>query len=69
MRCYGDAAVSLDKPEVSHLDAGSPAAMALANDFELEANDVVFVEASSLVRWSRVIGMLLPSLATGRTVV
>jgi polysaccharide export outer membrane protein len=43
--------------------------MALANDFELKPNDVVFVDASPLVRWSRVINMLLPSaqtLATGR---
>ena len=57
------------KPEIFHLDARSPVAMALANDFELKPNDVVFVDASPLVRWSRVINMLLPSaqtLATGR---
>jgi len=59
------------KPTVFHLDATSPAAMALANNFELQANDVVFVDASSLVRWSRVVGMFLPSaqtLATGRSI-
>jgi polysaccharide export outer membrane protein len=59
------------KPTVFHLDATSPAAMALANSFELKANDVVFVDASSLVRWSRVVGMFLPSaqtLATGRSI-
>ena len=58
-------------PTVFHLDASSPAAMALANNFELQANDVVFVDASSLVRWSRVVGMFLPSaqtLATGRSI-
>ncbi|CAN0618235.1 EPS I polysaccharide export outer membrane protein EpsA [Burkholderia multivorans] len=58
------------KPEIFHLDARSPVAMALANDFELKPNDVVFVDAAPLVRWSRVINMFLPSaqtLATGRT--
>ena len=45
--------------------------MALANDFDLMPDDVVFVDASSLVRWSRVVGMFLPSaqtLATGRNI-
>jgi polysaccharide biosynthesis/export protein len=58
-------------PEIYHLDATSPAAMAYANDFQLRPNDVVFVDASSLVRWSRVVGMFLPSaqtLATGRSI-
>jgi polysaccharide export outer membrane protein len=49
------------KPTVFHLDASSPAAMATADNFELKANDVVFVDASSLVRWSRVFNLLLPS--------
>jgi polysaccharide export outer membrane protein len=57
------------KPTVFHLDADNPAAMATADSFELKPNDVVFVDASSLVRWSRVIGLILPSTqaaATGR---
>jgi polysaccharide biosynthesis/export protein len=49
------------KPKVFHLNAGSPAAMATADGFELKPNDVVFVDASALVRWSRVIGLLVPS--------
>jgi polysaccharide export outer membrane protein len=49
------------KPVVFHLNAGSPAAMATADGFELRPNDVVFVDASALVRWSRVIGLLVPS--------
>jgi polysaccharide export outer membrane protein len=52
---------SRGKPQVFHLDGRSPLAMALANDFELKSNDVVFVDASPLVRWSRVINMVLPS--------
>jgi polysaccharide export outer membrane protein len=49
------------KPVVYHLDASSPAAMALADNFELKPNDVVFVDASSLVRWSRVVNLLIPT--------
>lgn len=50
-----------NKPVVYHLDASSPAAMALADNFELKPNDVVFVDASSLVRWSRVVSLLIPT--------
>ena len=49
------------KPVVFHLNAGSPAAMATADGFELKPNDVVFVDASALVRWSRVMGLIVPS--------
>ncbi|WP_459620023.1 polysaccharide biosynthesis/export family protein [Burkholderia sp. 3C] len=58
-------------PTIFHLDATSPVSMALANEFPLRPDDVVFVDASSLVRWSRVVGMFLPSaqtLATGRSI-
>jgi polysaccharide biosynthesis/export protein len=49
------------KPVVYHLNAGSPAAMATADGFPLKPNDVVFVDASALVRWSRVMGLIVPS--------
>jgi polysaccharide biosynthesis/export protein len=53
---------SLDgKPTVFHLDASSPSAMAVADGFDLKSNDVVFVDSSALVRWSRVMNLLLPS--------
>lgn len=52
---------NVGKPVVFHLNAGSPAAMATADGFELKPNDVVFVDASALVRWSRVIGLIVPS--------
>ncbi|WP_028218313.1 polysaccharide biosynthesis/export family protein [Paraburkholderia oxyphila] len=59
------------KPQVYHLDASSAAAMATADAFELKPNDVVFVDASPLVKWSRVIGLILPATqaaAAGRAV-
>ncbi|BCZ78115.1 capsular polysaccharide transporter [Paraburkholderia terrae] len=46
---------------VYHLDATSASAMATADSFELKPNDVVFVDASALVKWSRVIGLILPA--------
>ncbi|WP_186162031.1 SLBB domain-containing protein, partial [Burkholderia gladioli] len=54
-----------NRPRVYHLDGSSPASFALADQFPLERRDVVFVDASSLVRWSRVVNLLIPSSAQG----
>ena len=48
--------------EIYHLDARSPAAYALAQGFDLKAHDVVFVDPTSLVRYNRVLNLLLPSV-------
>lgn len=52
------------RPEIWHLNASSPQALVLADNFELRARDVVFVDASAVTRWSRVINQLLPSAGT-----
>jgi polysaccharide export outer membrane protein len=49
------------KPQVFHLDAKSPVALAYAEGFALQPKDVVFVDSSSLVRWNRVISLVLPT--------
>lgn len=49
------------KPEIYHLDAASPVALALADGFELKPRDVVYVDPVPLVRWNRVINLILPS--------
>lgn len=58
------------EPTIYHLDASSPAAYLLAHDFQLQARDVVFVDPAAVVRWSRVVSNLLPTLSgavtTGR---
>jgi polysaccharide export outer membrane protein len=51
------------EPVVYNLDAGSPVALALAENFELNPRDVVFVDASGLARFSRVVSLLIPTAA------
>ncbi len=55
-------------PLVFHLNAGSPQALAVAEKFELQPKDVVFVDSAGLVRWNRFISNLFPSAQTVQTV-
>ena len=52
---------STTHPQIFHLDASTPVAFALAEGFELQARDVVYVDPVPLVRWNRVINLVLPS--------
>ncbi|MDE1180419.1 polysaccharide biosynthesis/export family protein [Paraburkholderia sp.] len=54
-------------PEVFHLDASSPVAMVLANQFDLQPKDIVYVDGNGLVRFSRVLSLLLPAINAGLT--
>lgn len=56
-----------DTPQVFHLDGHSPVAMLLAEDFELQPKDVVYVDGSGLVRFNRVLSLLMPLINTGLT--
>jgi len=52
------------KPSVVYqLEAKSPAAFAVASQFELLPGDVVFVGAAGVTRWSRFVNQLLPFTA------
>jgi polysaccharide export outer membrane protein len=55
------------KPQIYHLDATSPVSMVLANQFELQPKDVVYLDNNSLVRFSRVLNLLLPLISAGLT--
>ncbi len=52
---------------IFHLDARTPTALALADNFPLRARDVVYVDGVPLVLWNRVINLILPSAATANT--
>jgi polysaccharide export outer membrane protein len=54
-------------PEVFHLDGRSPVAMLLAKDFDLQPKDVVYVDGSGLVRFNRVLTLLMPLISSGLT--
>jgi polysaccharide export outer membrane protein len=41
--------------------------MLLANNFELQPHDVVYVDNNGLVRFSRVLNLLLPAINAGLT--
>lgn len=56
-----------DQPQIYHLDASSPVSMLLANQFELQPKDVVYVDSSGLVSFNRVLNLLLPAINAGVT--
>lgn len=55
--------VASSEPLVYNLDAESPISMALADNFELNPRDVVYVDASGLARYNRMISLIIPSSA------
>jgi len=46
---------------IYHIDLSSVANLALAERFKMRPNDIVYVDATGLARWSRVLSLLLPS--------
>jgi polysaccharide export outer membrane protein len=55
---------SAAQPIIYHLEAHSPVTFALAESFELRAKDVVYVDTASLVRYNRIISLILPTAQT-----
>jgi polysaccharide biosynthesis/export protein len=55
------------EPQVYRLNARSPVAMILANQFDLQPSDVVYVDGNGLVRFSRILALLLPAINAGLT--
>jgi polysaccharide export outer membrane protein len=51
-----------ERTKVYHLDADSPDALLLASRFPLEPQDIVFVAATGLTTWNRVVAQILPTI-------
>lgn len=56
-----------EKAIVFQLNAQSPSAFILANQFEMQPQDVVFVGAAGITRWNRFISQLFPTANIFRT--
>jgi polysaccharide export outer membrane protein len=54
------------RPQIYHLNASTPDAMVLADRFDLQTRDVVFVDAAAVVRWNRVLSAVLPTIGVSR---
>ncbi len=52
----------LEKPDVFQLNANAADAMLLADAFQLEPRDVVYVAEANISRWNRFLSQLLPTL-------
>ena len=50
------------RPEVFHLNARSAVALVMAEGFDLQPRDIVYVSSSPVVRFNRVIAQILPTV-------
>lgn len=53
---------SKERLDLFHLNAKNAMALALADRFDLEAHDIVYVDASDLATWNRLVSLILPTV-------
>lgn len=58
-----------EAPWVYHINTRSPAMLAMADQFPLQAKDIVYVDTAPLALWNRVISLILPTGALTRSTV
>src|SRR5690606_24490643 len=46
--------------EIYHIDLSSIGDFGLANQFKMQSNDIVYIDASGLARWQRVVNQIIP---------
>lgn len=52
-----------ENPQIFHLNAKQAYGLLLAERFEMQAQDVVFVDTAGISSWNRVVSQLLPSIS------
>ncbi len=50
-----------DTINVYHLNSQNPLALVFGDQFQLKPNDIIFVDATGLARWNRVVSQILPT--------
>jgi polysaccharide export outer membrane protein len=58
-----------DRPQIWHLDASSPDALVLADEFDLHPRDIVYVDPAQVTRFGRVLSNILPTAGLVRQTV
>ena len=53
--------VTPDTINVYHLNSKNPLALVFGDQFQLKPNDIIFVDATGLARWNRVVSQILPT--------
>lgn len=51
-----------DTPALYHLDSKSPDALLLADRFPLQPRDIIYVDATDVARWNRVVSSIQPTV-------
>lgn len=46
--------------EIYHIDLSSIGDFGLANQFKMRSNDIVYIDATGLVRWQRIVNQIVP---------
>ncbi|MGJ7575247.1 polysaccharide biosynthesis/export family protein [Variovorax sp. RB2P76] len=54
-------------PAIFNLNARNPAALAIASQFRLQSQDVIYIDSVPLVKWNRVVSLILPSASVVNT--
>jgi len=58
-----------DRPEIWHLNASAPDALVLADRFELQPRDIVYVDPAGVARFARVINNIIPTATVIRATI
>jgi polysaccharide export outer membrane protein len=54
---------SQEKIDIYQLDAKNAMALAMADRFELNPRDIVYVDASGIATWNRLLNLIMPTMS------